>query len=192
MTDDYPWEPPLAGTEAEQLVGALNRLRTTFRFKADDLDAAGLNARLGVSTLTLGGLLKHLAAMEDYYSTTKLHGVPMGDPWESTGWTGDDDWEFESAATDAPETLYSLYDGAVDRARSRLADALTRGDLGQPIHAARADGTHANLRRLLCDLLEEYGRHTGHADLLREAIDGRTGEDPPPAWRAKSGSYRMP
>ena len=192
MTDDYPWEPPLAGTEAEQLVGALDRLRTTFRYKADDLDATGLNARLGVSALTLGGLLKHLASVEDYYSTTKLRGAPIGEPWESTGWTGDDDWEFESAAADTPETLYALFDGAVDRARSRLASALATGDLSQPIHAARADGTHANLRRLLCDLLEEYGRHTGHADLLREAVDGRTGEDPPAGWRAKSGAYRLP
>jgi hypothetical protein len=192
VTDDYPWEPPLAGTEAEQLLGSLDRLRTTFRFKTDDLDSAGLNARLGVSALTLGGLLKHLAAMEDYYSTTKLRGAPIGEPWESTGWTGDDDWEFESAAADTPETLYALWDGAVDRARSRLAAALAAGDLSQPIHAARADGTHANLRRLLCDLLEEYGRHTGHADLLREAVDGRTGEDPPAGWRAKSGAYRLP
>jgi hypothetical protein len=44
------------------------------------------------------------------------------------------------------------------------------------------DGQHASLRRLLCDLVEEYGRHTGHADLLREAVDGRVGEDPPPGW----------
>jgi hypothetical protein len=47
---DYPWEPPLAGTESEQLVGALGRLRTTFRWKADDLDAAGLQARIGASS----------------------------------------------------------------------------------------------------------------------------------------------
>lgn len=40
-----------------------------------------------------------------------------------------------------------------------------------------------NLRRLVCDLLEEYGRHTGHADLLREAVDGRTGEDPDEDWQ---------
>ena len=57
MTDsDYPWEPPLAGTEAEHLAGALDRLRTTFRWKADGLDAAGLQARIGASALTLGGL----------------------------------------------------------------------------------------------------------------------------------------
>jgi hypothetical protein len=63
MSDsDRPWEPPVAGTEAEQLLGALDRLRATFRFKADGLDADGLRARIGASSLTLGGLLKHLAA----------------------------------------------------------------------------------------------------------------------------------
>ena len=41
----------------------------------------------------------------------------------------------------------------------------------------------ASLRRLVCDLIEEYGRHTGHADLIREAVDGRVGEDPPPGWQ---------
>jgi hypothetical protein len=76
MTDnDPPWEPPLAGTEAEQLTGALDRLRATFRWKADDLGAAGLQARIGASTLTLGGLLKHLALVEELYSGAKLTGA---------------------------------------------------------------------------------------------------------------------
>ena len=47
--DDFWWEPPMAGTELEHLVGALERLRTTFRWKADDLDAAGLNTRIASS-----------------------------------------------------------------------------------------------------------------------------------------------
>jgi hypothetical protein len=57
------------------------------------------------------------------------------------------------------------------------------GGLDQLIHAAAPDGRRANLRRLLCHLIEEYGRHTGHADLLREAVDGLVGEDPPWHWR---------
>ena len=57
------------------------------------------------------------------------------------------------------------------------------------IHASAPDGRHANLRRLVCDLIEEYGRHTGHADLIREAVDGRVGEDPPAGWSAVSGSF---
>ena len=73
-TNDTPWEPPFSGTEAEHLLGALDRLRWTFRWKADGLDARGLATRLGPSTLTLGGLLKHLAAQEDYAIVVKTDG----------------------------------------------------------------------------------------------------------------------
>jgi len=183
MTDnDHPWEPPLAGTEVEHLVGALDRLRTTFRWKADDLDSAGLQTTIGRSSLTLGGLLKHLAAVEDHYFTVRLRGEPIGAPWDATGWDGSNDWEFDSAADDTPEQLYAYWDGAVARSRARLDAALTAGGLDQLIHSSDSDGRHANLRRLVCDLIEEYGRHTGHADMIREAVDGLVGEDPPAGW----------
>jgi hypothetical protein len=179
---DYPWEPPLAGTEAEHLVGALDRLRMTFRWKADDLDAAGLHTRIGASSLTLGGLLKHLALVEDYYFATKLNGEPPGAPWDTTYRDDVTDWEFTSAANDTPEQLYALWDGAVGRSRARLDAAMADAGLDQLVHVSGPDGRHASLRRLLCDLIEEYGRHTGHADLLREAVDGLVGEDPPAGW----------
>src|SRR5262245_20952184 len=105
---DYPWEPPLAGTEVEHLVGALDRMRTTFRWKADELDSAGLQTRIGASSLTLASLLKHLAFVEDYTFTVKLRGDPPGAPWNPTGWDDDPDWEFTSAANDTPEQLYAL------------------------------------------------------------------------------------
>jgi hypothetical protein len=182
MSNDCPWEPPLAGSEAEHLVGALDRLRATFRWKADGLGVAGLQTRIGVSELTLGGLLKHLAAAEDYIFTTKLRGGPIGAPWDLTEWDGSNDWEFTSAAEDTPEELYALWDGAVERSRARLGAALADGGLDQLVHASGPDGRQASLRRLVFDLIEEYGRHTGHADLLREAVDGRVGEDPPAGW----------
>jgi hypothetical protein len=183
QTDDRPWEPPFAGAEQEHLLGALDRLRWTFRWKAADLDAAGLAHRVGRSTLTLGGLLKHLAVQEDYASGVKLTGVGMGAEWADNGWDGDDDWEFSSAADDSPETLYALYDGAVARARDRWPEALADGGLDRSADRQWADGREINARRLLCDLLEEYGRHTGQADLIREEVDGRVGEDPPDGWR---------
>lgn len=183
MTDNAPWEPPIAGTEAEHLVGALDRLRTTFRWKADALDAAGLRARIGASSMTLGGLLKHLALVEDDYFGAKLSGEPMGAPWDAYD-ESDPEWEWSSAAADTPEELYRLWDRAVARSRARLARALENGGLDQPVNLSWPDGRRPSLRRLLCDLLEEYGRHTGHADLLREAVDGRVGEDPPPGWRS--------
>ena len=181
--NDPPWDPPLAGTEVEHLVGALDRLRATFRWKAGGLDQAGLQTRTAASSLTLGGLLKHLAAQEDYAFSTKLSGEPLGAPWDATGWDGGNDWEFTSAADDTPEQLYALWDGAVGRSRARLDAALADGGLDQLVHVSAPDGRHASLRRLLCDLIEEYGRHTGHADLLREAVDGLVGEDPPAGWR---------
>jgi len=183
---DYPWEPPIAGTEAEHLVGALDRLRTTFRFKADDLDAKGLDTRIGASSLTLGGLLKHLARAEDQMFATKLGGRPMGAPWDTAPWKDDPDWDFTSAADDTPAQLYALWDTTIARSREVLANAIAEGGLDQPVHMAWPDGSHASLRRLVCDLIEEYGRHTGHADLIREAVDGRTGEDPPAGWRPRA------
>lgn len=178
-----PWEPPLAGTETEHLLGMIERLRATFRWKAGGLDADGLQTRIGSSALTLGGLLKHLAVVEDFQTTAKLRGDPLGAPWDATGWDGTGDWDFASAADDSPEELYALYDGAVGRARARVQAALADGGLDQLVHVSDEEGRHASLRRLLCDLAEEYGRHTGHADLLREAVDGLVGEDPPPGWR---------
>ena len=176
-------EPPQAGSEVEHLVGALDRLRTTFRWKTDALDAAALRSHTGASSLTLGGLLKHLALVEDYTFLTKLRGGSPGEPWETIYRDDVPDWPFVSAADDTPEQLYGFWDDAVERSRARLGAALADGGLDQPVHISWPDGHHASLRRLVCDLIEEYGRHTGHADLLREALDGRVGEDPPAGWR---------
>ncbi len=99
-------------------------------------------------------------------------------------WDGTDDWEFTSAADDAArERCTRSGRTRWRRSRTRLDAALARGGLDQLVHVSDSDGTHASLRRLLCDLIEEYGSHTGHADLLREAVDGRVGEDPPPGWQ---------
>ncbi len=183
MSDDRPWEPPLAGTEIEHLTGALDRLRLTFRWKAGGLNSAGLQTRVGDSTLTLGGLLKHLAFIEDVTFTIKFAGTAPGEPWQRVDWDADPEWPFSSAAADSCEQLYAIWDGAVERSRARLAAALAAGGLDQLVHIADDGGEHASLRRLVCDLIEEYGRHTGHADLLREAVDGLVGEDPPAGWR---------
>lgn len=185
-SDETPWEPPLAGTEVEHLLGALDRLRWTFRWKADGLDEEGLRTRIDSSALTLGGLLKHLALVEDFKFHVRMSDDPMPDVWADADFD-DEEWEFTSAAQDSPEKLYALWDGAVARSRERVASAIADGGLDRPIHVS-AHGQTASLRRLLFDLVEEYGRHTGHADLLREAVDGRVGEDPPPGWRPAGGS----
>ena len=183
MTGHPPWEPPFTGDEGGAVFGALGRLRTTFRWKCADLDAAGLAARAAASSLTLGGLLKHLAVQEDYCFQVKLLGEPMPAPWDLSLWeTHGDDWEFDSAANDPPEKLYELWDTSVARSRAAVAAIEARGGLDALAAQTLPDGSHPNVRRVVMDLVEEYGRHTGHADILREGVDGRTGEDPP--WPA--------
>jgi len=169
----------VAGTEAEHLVAALDRQRTTFRWKADGLDSAGLALTIGASTMTLGGLLKHLAFVEDLYFTARLLQVSPGKPWEDVDWGAEPGWDWVSAASDSPERLYSLYDSSVLRSREHLTAAITDRGLEQAIDLGWSGGRQPSLRRVLFDLIEEYARHTGHADVLREAVDGRVGEDPP-------------
>ncbi len=188
QTSIPPWEPPLAGSEAEHLLGALDRLRATFRWKADGLDADGLRQRIGASSLTIGGLLKHLAWVEEHCAAVKVAGESPAAPWDAVDWDSvAPEWDFESAASDEPEQLYAWWDDAVTRARARYTSLIADGGLDQRVAIHDDQGQHASLRRVLFDLVEEYGRHTGHTDLLREAVDGRVGEDPPEEWRPVSG-----
>src|SRR5438270_11605897 len=92
-----PWEPPMAGGEVEHLVGALERLRAHFRWKADGLSADQLRVSVGASALTIGGLLKHLAYAEDFMFTTKLRGEAPGPPWDRAGERPSHDWSFTGA-----------------------------------------------------------------------------------------------
>lgn len=90
----------------------MNRLRTTFRYKADKLDADGLRKRLGPSELTLAGLLKHLAVVEMLYFNLRMSGEPLIAPWDTLD--VEVDWETTCEVDDRdPAELYRLYDEAV-------------------------------------------------------------------------------
>jgi uncharacterized damage-inducible protein DinB len=171
--------PPASGSEVVTLMGSLERQRRTLAWKCGDLDADGMRATVGASTVTLGGLLKHLALVEDYTFATKFLGRSPGQPWESVDWDADPDWEWHSAADDSPEELRALWHDAVHRSRAILEAALQQAGLDQPGRVTEDDGQALSLRRLLVDLIEEYARHVGHADLIRESVDGLVGEDPP-------------
>ena len=171
-------EPPPAGTELDTLLGALERQRGYVAWKCGNLDSAALQATLGPSTMTLGGLLKHLAAVEDDMFSVKLHGRDPHPPWDTVDWDADPDWEWHSAAEDSPERLESLWQEAVGRSRTLVAEAIADGGLERLASFTWPDGRTPSLRRLLMDMIEEYARHVGHVDLIRESVDGLVGEDP--------------
>ena len=160
------------------MFGALERLRTTFRWKCADLDAVGLTARTASSSLTLGGLLKHLAVQEDFCFQVKILGESMPAPWDMSLWdTQGDDWEFDSARHDSPEDLHALFDDAVRRSDAVVDEALARGGLdAESARVSPRTGERFSLRWILVHMIEEYSRHNGHADLIRQSIDGQTGE----------------
>jgi Protein of unknown function (DUF664) len=172
-------EPAMTAGEADMLLFALDRARAQFAWKCGGLDPAGLRRPHPPSAMTLGGLLKHLALVEDGRIAVFLTGEPLGPPWDAVDLEADPDWAWRTAADDTPAELYGRWRGAVERSRAAWARALADGGLDQPSTFTTGSGEHPNLRRVLVDQIEEYIRHTGHADLLREAVDGLVGEDPP-------------
>jgi hypothetical protein len=181
MIDREPWpEPPLTGDDATAIVASLERQRATFAWKSGGLGADALRATTASSSLTLGALLKHLALIEDDTFTRRIAGRDMPAPWNAIDWEADPDWDWRSAADDRPEELYALYRDAVTRSRAALEDVLADGGLDRLVTSMTDDeGRSPDLRRVLCDTLEEYARHVGHADIIRESIDGLVGEDRP-------------
>jgi hypothetical protein len=127
--------------------------------------------------MTLGGMLKHLTRFEDDMSTEWLHGREQLPPWNGVDWDADPAWDWRSAADDSPAELYALWRDAVTRSRALLAAAMAGG--GPARRAGGPDSPAPSLRYILLNMIEEYARHNGHADLIREAIDGRVGQDPP-------------
>ena len=169
-------QPPEAAGEAETLQGFLDYQRSTFAWKTAGLDAAGLNTTVAASSMTLGGMMKHLALVEDYWFSQWLHDRDTVPPFDTADWDADPDWEWHSATADTPEQLRTLWQDSVSRSRDRVAEALTHGGLDQLALRKDNDGNSPSLRWILCHMIEEYARHNGHADLIREAVDGETGE----------------
>jgi len=171
---------PAAGSEIETLLGALDRNRRTFAWKTGGLDAASLRRTLAPSTLTLAGLVKHLALVEDYYFSLGLT-EQMPAPWTEVDFDADPDWEWHSAVDDSPEELRELrelWEAAVARSRAAVRAFLAEANADSPVRWTESREV-PNLRRMLVDMIEEYARHTGHADLIRESVDGLVGEGQP-------------
>lgn len=165
-------EPPPSGSEAEVLLGFLDFHRETVLAKCADLDDVGLGTPLPPSTMTLGGLLTHLAFVEDYWLGHVVAGRDPVEPWRSADWEADADWHLDVPRA---ERLALLAD-AVARSREVTTELLASPD-GLGTLSQRLRGEHrVSLRWVLVHLVEEYARHNGHADLIRESLDGTVGE----------------
>lgn len=171
-------EPPVAQDEVATLLGFLDFQRATLEWRCRGLDDDQLRVALPPTSMTLGGMLKHLAYVEDAWFTEVVAGEAAPKPWSSVDWTSDPDWEWRSSAADSGQELRTLWAECVGRSR----DVVSR-QLGQDPAAALGE-THlrwsgkvrVSLRWVLVHMIEEYARHNGHADLIRESIDGQTGE----------------
>lgn len=169
-------EPPLAADEVATLIGFLEYQRATFAWKCSGLESPELKMTVGSSTMTLGGMLKHLAYYEDHWFSHQLRGNPRKALWDAVNWDVEPDWEWTSAAEDSPETLRTLWSDAVSHSSCMLDEALAEGGLGVLAGRSWPDGRVPTARWIVVHMIEEYARHNGHADLIRESVDGLTGE----------------
>ncbi len=170
-------DPPLAVDEATTLLAFLDYHRDTLRLKTEGLTQDQLGATLAPGKLTLAGLLKHMALVESSWFSEVFLGEPMMAPFDTADWEADRDWEFTTAPNDSPEQLRALFDAATGRSDAIIRVALDLGALdGLSAKESRQVKERFSLRWIIVHMIEEYARHNGHADLIRESIDGVTGE----------------
>ena len=169
-------EPPIASDELATLVGFLDFQRATLELKCRNLGAIDLQKKIASSSMTLGGILKHMAYVENHWFSDWLMGREKLSPWCEVDWSQDRDWDWNSAVNDLPENLLKLWFDACALSRLNVLSALEMGNLGQLAKRTWPNGEAPSLRWILVHMIEEYARHNGHADLFREAIDGQVGE----------------
>ena len=172
-------ERPLRADEVTTLRGFLDHHRDTFKMKCSGLSRAQLAQPLPPSDMTLGGMMKHLAVVDQSWLEDDFRGRGLMPPFDTVDWDADGDWEWHTAKDDTPEELFALFDEAVRRSNAVLDEALAPGGVGlDGLSALEArDGAgRFSLRWIVLHLIEEYARHNGHADLIRESIDGETGQ----------------
>jgi uncharacterized damage-inducible protein DinB len=122
---------------------------------------------LPATDLTVGGIVKHLAAMEDLWFSHKLLDVRSAEPWRSAPFNEDPDWEFHSAAEDSVDELRALYLSSCEASRRVTA----RFDSLDVLAARPSFGDKVvSLRWIYLHMIEETAQHRGHLDLLLDAI----------------------
>ena len=158
--------PTESGDELAALSQMLDFLRATMVVKTEGLSDAQASSRpVPASELTLSGLVKHLTGVERFWFSVDFAGLDVPWPWPED----DPHGNFPLGPTDTLATLVAGYLAECERSR----DAVAGASLDE---IARSEGMDFNLRYALVHMIEETARHCGHADLLRESIDGARGE----------------
>ncbi|WP_324276257.1 DinB family protein [Blastococcus brunescens] len=167
-------DPPDSGSERDLLCAVLDFQRETVLLKAAGLTAEQLARTIPSSSLTLAGLLNHLALVENSWFRERFAGLPEDAPWAGIDWDADPDHEFRTALDLGPDELRARYTEACARSRAVVAATASLDVLS--VATSSRTGNRWDLRWVLLHMIEETARHAGHADLLREAVDGTTGE----------------
>lgn len=174
---DIPFEDCLRGDEGEMLLFALDRVHRQFAWKTGGLDAEQLRRRHAPSTLTVAGTILHLAKVEESWTALAAE-RPAGPPVPGPdGAEHSDGAEWDEAITLRPEELYDLWYSTIGRCRKEWSRLVADGGLETELHSD--PGYIVKRRRRLVDILEENLLHTGQISVIREAIDGLVGNDPP-------------
>lgn len=173
-------EPAFAAGEAGTLLGFLEFQRATFRWRTQGLTDEQLRRTVDghPSPMTLGGMLKHLSFVEFFWFEVTALGKPTSQPWVDVDWDADPDWDWHSADQDGAEDLRALWEESVATSQGIVTDLLGEDPAAglAGTHPAWGGAADVSLRWIIVHMIEEYARHNGHADLLREQIDGQTGE----------------
>jgi len=154
------------------LIEFLDFYRAVLLRKASGLTIEQLNATTAASSLTLAKLVRHMTLVEDDWFDYTFAGQPAREPWASADWDADRDWEMTTAVGMSFGDLRIHFEQACERSRAHVSatasldEPATGGNQSDPV----------SLRWILVHMIEEYARHCGHADLIRESIDNRTGD----------------
>jgi uncharacterized damage-inducible protein DinB len=162
MTHEPREGVPRNGAEQETLIAMLDWLRMALYDKLDGVEEEAARRRLVPSETTLLGLVKHTAIVEATWFRYRFLGEE--DPY------GEDEG-FELDDSDDVTSVLALYRTECDKSRAAIREAAPDDPAARDLN-----GRTYNLRYILIHMIEETARHAGHADILREQIDGSTGE----------------
>jgi len=169
MTRPEAPDIPLAADERTMLLAFLDFYRAALKDRAWGLNHEQLQRTLAPSTLTLARIIGHMAWVEDFWFRVRFDGADTSEIWVNIDWDADGDGEMTLAESWSVEELMDHFDKAVADSSRRTAAAPT---LDQLSALAAHNGEHWDLRWILVHMIEEYARHCGHADFIRESIDG--------------------